>query len=152
MALPNVFSPDVSAQLIERIQQLSPQSAANWGKMNVAQMLAHCNVTYEMVYENKHPKPGALMRFILKAMVKNKVVNEESYPQNSRTAPQFLIVDERDFEQEQKRLVDFIAKTQALGAAHFEQKESNSFGRLSSEQWNNMFYKHLNHHLAQFGA
>lgn len=152
MALPNVFSTEVSAQLIERIQQLSPQSAAKWGKMNVAQMLAHCNVTYEMVYENKHPKPGALMRFILKAMVKNKVVNEESYPQNSRTAPQFLIVDERDFEQEQKRLVDFIAKTQTLGAAHFEQKESNSFGKLSSEQWNNMFYKHLNHHLAQFGV
>lgn len=152
MALPNVFDTEVSAQLIERIQQLSPQSAAKWGKMNVAQMLAHCNVTYEMVYENKHPKPGALMRFILKAMVKNKVVNEESYPHNSRTAPQFLIVDERDFAQEQKRLVDFIAKTQALGAAHFEQKESNSFGKLSSEQWNNMFYKHLNHHLAQFGA
>jgi hypothetical protein len=152
MALPNVFTPEVSTQLIARIQQLSPQTAAKWGKMNVAQMLAHCNVTYEMVYENKHPKPGALMKFILKAMVKNKVVNEEAYPQSGRTAPQFLIVDERDFAQEQKRLMDYITKTQALGAAYFEQKESHSFGKLSSEQWNNMFYKHLNHHLTQFGV
>jgi len=152
MALPNVFTPEVSTQLIARIQQLSPQTAAKWGKMNVAQMLAHCNVTYEMVYENKHPKPGALMKFILKAMVKNKVVNEEAYPQSGRTAPQFLIVDERDFAQEQKRLMDYIIKTQALGAAYFEQKESHSFGKLSSEQWNNMFYKHLNHHLTQFGV
>lgn len=152
MALPNVFNPEVSAQLIKRIQQLSPQSAPEWGKMNVAQMLAHCNVTYEMVYEDKHPKPGALMRFILKAMVKNKVVNEEGYPRNSRTAPQFLIVNERDFAAEQQRLIGFINKTRELGAGHFEQKESNSFGKLSSGQWNNMFYKHLNHHLTQFGV
>lgn len=43
--------------------------------MNVAQMLAHCNVTYEMVYENIHPKTNFFMSFILKTFIKKIVTN-----------------------------------------------------------------------------
>lgn len=152
MALPNIFSKEVADQIIERINQLSPSSQAKWGKMDVAQMLAHCNVTYEMMYENKHPKTGAFMRFILKLLVKSKVVGEEGYPPNSRTAPQFIIADARVFEDEKQRLIAFISKTQALGGAHFDQMDSHSFGKLSTLEWNNMMYKHLQHHLTQFGV
>ncbi|MBI3235706.1 MAG: DUF1569 domain-containing protein [Bacteroidetes bacterium] len=152
MALPNVFNKEVSDAIISRINQLQSNTQPKWGKMNVAQMLAHCNVTYEMLYENKHPKPGAFMKFILKAMVKNTVVNEVPYKHNSRTAPAFLIVDSKVFETEKKRLVDHITKTQQLGESHFNGKDSHSFGTLSSVEWNNMLYKHLNHHLSQFGV
>ena len=62
----NIFEASVCAELIERINQLSIASEPSWGKMNVAQMLAHCNVTYELVFENKHPKPNALVRFFIK--------------------------------------------------------------------------------------
>jgi SRSO17 transposase len=115
-------------------------------------MLAHCSVTYEMVYENVHPKPAGFKKFILTAFVKNLVVSEKPYKQNNPTAPAFLIKDEKDFQKEQERLVGYVNKTQQLGAGHFEQKESHSFGKLSSGQWNNMFYKHLDHHLTQFGV
>ena len=43
-----------------------------------------------------------------------------------------------------------ITKTQQLGENYFEGKESNSFGKLTASEWNNMFYKHLDHHLSQF--
>jgi len=85
-------------------------------------------------------------------LVKNAVVSEKPYPQNSRTAPQFLISDEREFNVEKQRLIDHIRKTQELGASHFEGKESNSFGALTAIEWNNSFYKHLEHHLTQFGV
>ena len=120
--------------------------------MTVAQMLAHCNITYEMVYEDKHHRPNAIVKFILKKLVKNKVVNDVPYQQNSRTAPQFIMKEEKDFAVEKKRLVEHINKTQSLGAAHFDGKESLSFGALSTAEWNNMFYKHLDHHLKQFGV
>jgi hypothetical protein len=152
MALPSVFSKEVCTQITQRIEKLSPKSLALWGKMNVAQMLAHCNVTYEMVYEDKHPAPKGFMKLMLKFFVKPYVVNEKTYPKNSRTAPAFIIADERIFEIEKKRLIDFILKTQQLGEAHFDSKESLSFGKLSSQEWNNLFYKHLNHHLTQFGV
>jgi hypothetical protein len=64
--LPNIFTEEVSNQTISRINSLIENSLPKWGKMSVSQMLAHCNVTYEMAYENKHPKPNFFMGFILK--------------------------------------------------------------------------------------
>lgn len=152
MALPVIFDKAVADELIARINSLSPQTQSLWGKMNVAQMLAHCNVTYEMAFENKHPKPNFFMRWILKAFVKKMVVSETPYKKNIQTAPAFIIADERDFDVEKRRLVQYLQKTVELGAAHFDGRESLSFGKLSKEEWNNMFYKHLDHHLKQFGA
>lgn len=149
----NIFDAQVANQIIDRISLLTPSTPAQWGKMDVAKMLAHCNVTYEMVYEpTKHPKPNTFMRFILKTFIKNKVVSETPYPKNSPTAPQFVITDPKQFETEKTRLINYITQTQQLGANYFEQKESHSFGTLTATEWNNMFYKHLNHHLNQFGV
>ncbi len=152
MALPNIFSQEVADKLIERIRNLKPSSQPLWGKMNVAQMLAHCNVTYEMAFENIHPKPGYFTRIMLKIFVKNTVVSEKEYPKNTRTAPAFLMLEEKEFEIEKKRLIEYIQKTSMLGEGYFEGKESLSFGRLNKTEWNNLFYKHLEHHLSQFGV
>lgn len=149
----DVFNAREAQNYIDRINRLTPETSGKWGKMSVAQMLAHCNVTYEMVYEpQKHKAPGAIAKFILKAFVKSKVVGEKSYPKNSPTAPQFIIHDSKDFESEKNRLIGFIQKTQQLGREAFEGKESFSFGKLKAQEWNNMFAKHLNHHLEQFGV
>lgn len=152
MSLPNIFTQEVTNSFIQRINTLTPETKAQWGTMTVSQMLAHCSVTYEMIYETKHPKPNAILKFILKKMVKPTVVNEAPYKTNSRTAPAFLIKDSRNFEEEKQRLIAFIQKTQSMGESYFDNKESHSFGALNISEWNNMFYKHLNHHLSQFGA
>ena len=148
----NIFTPEVTQEVIDRINQLSPSSKGLWGKMNVGQMLAHCCVTYEMIYTDKHPKPGFFKKMLIKALAKNAVVSEKPYPKNGRTAPQFVMVDEKDFDAEKKRLIDYLKKTQELGADYFHNKESHSFGPLTKQEWNNMFYKHLDHHLQQFGV
>ena len=148
----NIFEAEVSNEFVERINKLEPSSKQQWGKMNVGQMLAHCNVTYEYIYDNKHPQPKGLRKFILKKFVKPIVVGEKTYAKNSRTAPDFIITDEKEFEAEKKRLIDFMNKTQELGANHFDGKESHSFGKLTTAEWNNMFVKHLDHHLEQFGV
>ena len=148
----NIFDKEITNEVINRIAQLTPTSQPNWGKMNVAEMLAHCCVAYEMIYTSKHPRPNGFVRMMLKAFVKKAVVNEKSFAKNGRTAPQFIIVDEREFETEKKRLIAFITKTQKLGEQYFEGKESHSFGKLTAQEWNNSFYKHLDHHLTQFGV
>ena len=148
----NIFQAEIANEVIDRINHLKPGSQPLWGKMNVAQMLAHCNVTYEMIYDNNHKKPNPFMRFILKLFVKDTVVGPKPYKKNSQTAPAFLIKDERDFDKEKNRLIAYIKKTQELGAGYFDNKESLSFGKLSEREWNVMFYKHLDHHLGQFGV
>jgi len=146
----SVFSKEETDKLLSRINNLTQSSRPFWGEMNVSQMLAHCNVPYEMIYTDNYPKPNLFKRFLLKIFVKKAVVGEKPYPKNGRTAPQFIITDDRDFEKEKKQLISYLIKTQELGENYFNNKENNSFGRLTKEEWNRMFYKHLDHHLKQF--
>lgn len=149
----NIFSEEGSQEVITRIEQLTPSSTPLWGKMDVAQMLAHCNVTYEFIFEpEKHKKPSGLQKFFIKLIAKTTVVNNKPYKRNSPTSPQFKIVDKRVFAKEQKRLIDFVRKTHQMGEDQFDGMESYSFGPLTSQEWNNLFYKHLDHHLSQFNV
>ncbi len=148
----NIFSEEVTNELISRVESLKIDTKPGWGKMSVDQMLAHVNVAYEMAYTDKHPPQNAIVRFLLKTFVKKGVVNEVPYKKNTRTAPAFLIHDARNFKEEKKRLIDFLKKTNELGQDHFEGKPSPSFGPMTSGEWNNLFYKHLDHHLTQFGV
>ncbi|MFC4094363.1 DUF1569 domain-containing protein [Euzebyella saccharophila] len=152
MIIKDCFSPDVSSELVSRINQLSPESKGLWGKMNVGQMLAHCNVAYDLVYTNKYPKPMGLKKFFIKLFAKKVVTGPKPYKRNSPTAPVFLITDEREFETEKKKLVEHVEKTQKLGSSYFNNRESHAFGPLTSTEWNTLFYKHIDHHLQQFGV
>jgi hypothetical protein len=80
------------------------------------------------------------------------VCGDKPYPKNGRTAPQFIITDEREFASEKARLIEFMNKVQADGESKFDGKESHSFGVLNKTEWSNMFYKHADHHLTQFGV
>jgi len=149
----NLFGEKDAQEAIDRINKLNPSMKPQWGKMSVAQMLAHCSVAYDFVYdEARYPKPNGVLRLMLKLFVKNTVVGIKPYKRNSRTAPEFLIADDRNFDTEKKRLIDHIIRTQKLGEDYFHNKESRSFGALTKAEWNIMFSKHLDHHLKQFGV
>jgi hypothetical protein len=148
----NIFTQEVAESIINRIQKLSPETQPQWGKMNVAQMLAHCNVAYDMAFTDKYPKPSSIARFLLKIFVKSGVCGPKPYPKNQRTAPTFIVADDRNFEEEKNKLITYIEKCYSLGSSHFEGKESLSFGPLTSQEWSTMFHKHLDHHLSQFSV
>jgi hypothetical protein len=152
MVLKNVFEEQTVRELAARVNKLTADKKPLWGKMNAAQMLAHLNVMYEMVYENKYPKPGPFKRFIISLLAKKMVVGDKPYPRNIRTAPAFLIRNERNFENEKQRLIGYIGRTKNDGEKFFDGRESHSFGPLTIKEWNTMFYKHLDHHLSQFGV
>ena len=119
--------------------------------MDVARMLAHCSVTYEMVYEpEKHSKPNPGKRLLLRLFAKRVCVSEKPYRKNLPTESTFIIKSDKDLETERARLIAYIEKTQALGESEFDGKAYVSFGVLNKSEWNNMFYKHLDHHLTQF--
>ena len=150
----NIFEKSVTDEVIGRIEKLSSDTQPQWGKMNVGQMLAHLSVAYEFVYTDKHDatKAKGFKKFMLKTFVKKFVVGEKPYTKNGRTAPQFLMTDDKVFSDEKARLIDFMNKAQQEGEAAFDGKESHSFGALTKAEWNVMFYKHADHHLTQFGV
>ena len=148
----NLFDLTEIQKVINRVNQLTPHTKGSWGKMHVSQMLAHCCISFELVFENKHPRPNAISRFLIKLFAKKTLVGDKPYAKNARTSPIFIIDDMRDFEKEKVRLIDYIQKTQIAGPAFFKNKEHYIFGALTIEQWNNLLFKHLDHHLKQFGV
>lgn len=80
MNIPNIFQATEVAQLIERINMLSPSTKPLWGKMYADQMLAHVNVAYEMAFEDLHPKPKGFKKLILKLFVKKAVTGPRHIP------------------------------------------------------------------------
>ena len=115
-------------------------------------MLAHCCVAYEMAFTEKHPKANPILRFLLKTFVKNGIVNEVPFKKNLPTTPAFRIKNEKNFAEEKARLISFVEQTLVTGEKAFEGKESPSFGPMTAKEWNNLLYKHLDHHLNQFGV
>lgn len=149
----DIFSKTITDEIIERIQRLEPQSSPQWGKMNASQMLAHCNVTYDYTYTpEKFKAPGFIKKFFLRTVIKKYIVGPKPYGQNLHTAPDFIIADAREFEAEKKKLIEYLYRTQQHGRTYFEGKENFSFGKMTAEEWNTMYYKHIDHHLRQFGV
>lgn len=147
-----IFDKEETQKVIDRINLLSPNSERIWGTMSVDQMLAHCNVAYTMVYDDTITKHGAFKKWLLKTFVKKVVVGDKPYKRSAQTAPEFMIEGTRDFQVEKEKLCANLLKTQQLGADYFDNKESHSFGKLTSQEWHYLFYKHLDHHLKQFAV
>ena len=126
----NVFDPATVADLTARINRLTPTTAPQWGKMSVDQMLAHCNVTYDMLYTDKYPKPWPIRRLLLKLFVKQAVVGPKPYRRNSPTAPQFRMVGDEGLSKTSARsLIEYLNRVQREGEAAFEGRESSRSGR-----------------------
>ena len=149
----NIFDAKIAQEYINRINNLTPETQRKWGKMSVDQVLAHLNVAYDLTFTpEKFPKPSFIAKFLLSKFVKPKITNEIPYKQSLPTSPVFIIADERNFEEEKAKLIGNIQRVQQLGREAFEGKENINFGKMTAQCWNNMFAKHLNHHLDQFGV
>lgn len=149
---PSVFQKTTTISLFERLSKLNPNSEKLWGTMTVSQMLAHINVPYQQIFEPQTKRPNAFVRFLLGLFLKPMLVGPKPYPKNSRTAPAFLINDQRDFNTELEKFKSYHKRVEELGAGYFEGRESHSIGKLTAKEWSNLLYKHTDHHLKQFGV
>ena len=152
MAYPSIFLSSTTEELFHRIDQLNPQTQGLWGKMTVGQMLSHCAVPYEQILGLNKQQPPLFMRFILKLFLKKSMVNEVPYKQNLPTAPSFIRTEKYDVEKEKEQLKELIKSIQEMGAEKLVAKPSLSLGKLTAAEWNNLLYKHIDHHLQQFGV
>ena len=147
----NLFEKEALAEIEQRIQALQPGAAAQWGKMNVAQMLAHCNIAFE--YPNKNiKKPRLFMGRLIGWAIKPMIYNDKPTMKNAPTAPEFVMDTQKNFEEEKANLLSAAREFNRLGPTGAGLHPHPMFGRLTPEQWGCFMYKHLDHHLTQFGA
>jgi hypothetical protein len=134
--------------LYRRAEQLALDAKPIWGSMNVAQMLAHANRSIEVGLGTFTPPSEA--NWFGRTIIKRVVLNRDLW-HNSPTAKAFKVTDTHEFEKEKAGLFANLKAAQAKGlngswAPHV------SFGVLTPEEWGVLIYKHINHHLSQFGV
>ncbi len=149
----NLFDATVANQVKTRLGKLAPQSERRWGKMTPAQMLAHCSVSMQWAVGELVPEKAALPARLVGRLVKPMVFrNEDPLRKNSPTAKSLMVADERDLVKERERLSGLIDKFVAGGAAECTTNPHGFFGKLTPQEWAILMYKHLDHHLRQFGV
>ncbi|HVM76234.1 MAG TPA: DUF1569 domain-containing protein [Candidatus Saccharimonadales bacterium] len=147
----NLFDNDSVSEILARIDKLQPTSTAHWGKMNVTQMLAHCSACMDMATGQLN-LPRAFIGRILGPLVKPIYTNEKPFSKNSPTAKELLRADAGDFPREQEQLRAKVQQFFGGGEAKCTRHPHPFFGALTPQEWSRGSYKHLDHHLRQFGV
>jgi hypothetical protein len=147
----NIFEQYYTNEIISRIKQLRPDSQPKWGKMNVAQMKAHCSSFQDIAMGNSFAS-RSLLGVLIGKFMKPMFYNDKPLPQNMSTIPTIMIVDKREFDIEKEILIQKIIMFQNNGPEKCTKQPHPFFGKLSPEGWGRGIYKHLDHHLKQFGV
>lgn len=140
-----------SSAALRRIHHLRPDSRALWGKMTVAQMLAHAQVPLRVATGELVLRRGWI-GLLFGRFARRALAGPEPFRRNMPTAPEFRVQDERDFAIEKANLIALLQRFQGGGAAGITKEPHPFFGPLSVEQWQALQWKHLDHHLRQFGV
>lgn len=139
----------------QRVERLRPESDRQWGSMNPAATLAHCTSGIEMAMGVIRPKRAPLPASIIGTLIKPLVFNNDKpMRRNSPSSPELFSTDPVpfDFQHERSRLLAAIDNFAAQGTAGCTQYPHPFFGPLKPQQWAILMYKHLDHHLRQFGV
>jgi hypothetical protein len=151
----DLFDPILVEETKQRILQLRPQSKPQWGNMAVAQTLAHCTSGIEMamgvIQAKRAPFPATLLGSLIKPLVFR---DDKPMRRNSPSSPELFSADpiHCELQHECSRLIAAIDSFAGHGAACCTSYPHPFFGPLNPEQWAILMYKHVDHHLRQFGA
>jgi hypothetical protein len=151
----DLFDPILVEDTKQRILQLRPESERQWGSMAVAQTLAHCTSGIEMamgVIQAKRARfPVTLLGPIIKPLVFR---DDKPMRRNSPSSPELFSADptQCELQRERSRLIAAIDSFASQGAACCSSYPHPFFGPLSPQQWAILMYKHVDHHLRQFGV
>lgn len=148
----SLFDKNTATEIINRVNKLQAGSAAQWGKMNVSQMVLHAQAPLKVAFEEIKLKRN-IISFLFGAMAKKQLMNPEPFKKNLPTAPAFNTIKlNADFEKEKNTLVAYIKRFQEAGPSGITQLPHPFFGKMTAHEWDTLQWKHLDHHLRQFGT
>ncbi len=145
----SLFEEPALQEIENRINKLSNESSSLWGKMNVAQMFNHCQFPLKIALKKEHPKlkPNVLAKLFFK----KSLYNNKPWRKNLPTHSKLKVVEQKEFDKEKHELLKLVAEF----SNQRDKKEWDPhpmFGKFTNEQWGQMQYKHLDHHLQQFNV
>jgi len=147
----NLFELEAVNEVCSRIDKLQPAMDRQWGKMDVSQMMAHCSAALDMA-TGTAKLPRMFVGRLIGRFVKPVYVNDKPFSKSNPTAKELVVSDQRDFRHEQELLKLKIRQFHEGGEGKCTRHPHPFFGALTPYEWSRGMYKHLDHHLRQFGA
>ena len=147
----NLFDPSAAADILSRFEKLQPDSKALWGKMDVAQMLAHIQVPTQVSLGDRQLK-RSIPGFLFGAIAKKKLLSEKPFPVGLPTDPSFVMKGKYDFHIEKQKAFTLLSRLIAGSEAGLTKATHPFFGKMTADEWGMLTWKHLDHHLRQFGV
>ena len=147
-----IFDKSTRDEIIGRIATVTADKEAQWGKMNVFQMLEH-NTYWNgwMLGEGGHTYQQAFLGKVFGKMALLKMIRDEKpFDKNIPTSAQFKPKETNgDLEAEKLK---WVALTEAYENYDNPDFIHDFFGKMTKEQVGILVYKHSDHHLRQFGV
>jgi len=147
----SLFNPVDREALSRRLANLEPNATRRWGKMDPAQMLLHCALGLEAATGDR-PMTQVLIGRLITPFIRRAVLGEKPFRRNASTDPTFVVSDLQDFVAERTRLATLIDRFVQRGPELVGKQTHPFFGPLSGAEWGRLMYKHLDHHMRQFGV
>ncbi|MGQ7946928.1 DUF1569 domain-containing protein [Flavobacterium sp. WC2509] len=145
----SIFDKDDNQSIIIRINTLTPEAKALWGKMSVDQMLKHANETIIVAFGETQVKVNFVLRLLGRILKKNAF--NSGFGKNSPTAKEFIFTGQYDFDESKTELIKnfnrFTEGTQSITVMNHP-----FWGKMTYEDWNKLMWIHIDHHLKQFGV
>ena len=148
----SLFNAKENQEIIDRINKLTPESKGSWGKMNVEQMLAHARMPLLAAYGKEKMSKRGLISFLFGKMAKKQIMSAKPFGKNLPTDKKFVIVNPDKFEKGKQALIENVMLFYKNGPDKITKEPHGFFGNLSQQEWGKLQYKHLDHHLGQFGV
>ena len=147
--MPTIFDTDTRVRLLGRIERLSPNTHRQWGKMSPAEMQVHIGDGLRIALGTKHcaPKNGPLKWPPVRWLVIHSLI---PWPKGAPTAPELLNPATAAWDADSAQLLADIKVITAHGEAH-DWAPHPAFGKLSGHSWGVLMWRHIDHHLRQFG-
>lgn len=145
----SLLLPATRQEIVDRITKLESSFTPKWGKMNVSQMLAHCATSFETAYGDKKPS-RSIMGVLIGGFAKRQIINTKPFKHGLPTDRSFVIKHQPEFSAEKERLIKLVNR---FATDQLTTKDPHPlFGMMSVADWDLLQFKHLNHHLSQFGV
>ena len=144
-----VLDKSTREELINRIKTLNENCTARWGKMTVYQMTKHCSLWEDMAQGRKQYPRVFIGRIFGKVALKSILKDDSPLRRNTPSIPELKVSGEGNIEAQKS---EWIAKIEHYAQVSNLQLIHPFFGKMTTEQIGLMDYKHIDHHLRQFGA